>query len=325
MGDACADGSIGKPVFNAIRTPYVEMRANSGRFGEAKGKRQFQTSPAKKGQTVNPVGSGEFQYRSLYANTKFRETSKMHVKSRLKARSKFMTPNGFRYSSPMKKSATPGDTFGSFSTPNGEADPNARPESRQRTKVSNFETRNICTSPSKKGSYGTAGTLLGPMDNYLGGEYDVVKIGRKGELAEDKAKVGDRSAFVSTARRTSVFDADIYKDDMAPPPPSAMTRKEEVDEKLSTMKIFRPSSPTTASIVMNHSGSLNAFPAHVPDPLDDRRTSRAVTPSRRQPVEVATRRLPESLRSRKPFVPSTIGKKPLTPSVATMNLAASHR
>lgn len=101
--DSIKDGSMSKAKYSAIHVPHVDVKKQMSGHGDIKGARQFQTAPPKKGQTANTVGYGACEYRSLYANQPYRETHKEHVRSRMEAKKKFMTSNGFVYSSPAKR------------------------------------------------------------------------------------------------------------------------------------------------------------------------------------------------------------------------------
>jgi hypothetical protein len=86
--------------------------------------------------------------------------------------------HGFKYSSPTKKSSTPGDAYATVAQANDPAFPpmGTYPAKGNRTKVSTEnlkEFRNIQTSPSKKGMggyVGHPGVLLNPFPKFESGD-----------------------------------------------------------------------------------------------------------------------------------------------------------
>ena len=84
------------------------------------------------------------------------ENHKLQARSRQGGKSKFLTPNGFVYASPMKKSASPGDMNGTFSKspPEHLPDGTAPPMRRNKVDVDVIARRNIQTSPGKRGGFG---------------------------------------------------------------------------------------------------------------------------------------------------------------------------
>ena len=103
------DGSFGKTMPLCVGDPYHDPKM-SGTHGVSKGQRQFLTTPGKKGQTANAVGYGPLEFKTLFSGGKdqYEDPHKMHVKERLKNVRGNRTPNGFMYSSPMKRSTSQG-------------------------------------------------------------------------------------------------------------------------------------------------------------------------------------------------------------------------
>ena len=110
------DFLFSKPQFNCIGDPYKDPPMDPYKHGTSKGRRQFLTAPPKKGQTANAIGYGPLAYKPMYLPGKepFVENHKLQARNRVAGKGKFLTPNGFTYASPMKKSASPGDMCGTF-------------------------------------------------------------------------------------------------------------------------------------------------------------------------------------------------------------------
>lgn len=66
------------------------------------------------------------------------------------------------------------------------------------------------------------------------------------------------------------------------------------------------------------------FPERLPDPYDEKVVNRAMLPLRRNPVKVAMADLPESLKERKSFKPSSGPKTKLTRGTCLMGISKHH-
>lgn len=327
------DGSFGAPAFNCINDPYQDPKYMA--HGESKGKRQFLTAPAKKGQTASSIGYGPSDFKALYdgsgANREvYEDGHKKYARARLEARKKWRTPNGFGYSNPMKKSSSPGDITGTFNASYEHIAQSVEPKGRRERKTE-FNPKQILVHPQEKGGPGfSSGYCGGKIPTYVHHEYDAAHAMKKKERELHIAKTGERRAFISTSKRLDAFDANehcsaskVYSSDVPPKELSdfeKMTPKERAAITAESRKIFKPTSPHRHTVTSNHTGTLNGFPEYMADPVSPRTLQRAHTTLRRQPVKDATEKLSEKMKSRPPFMPTTIPKSGLQKSVMQMNL-----
>ena len=191
------DGSFGKTMPLCVGDPYHDPKM-SGTHGVSKGQRQFLTTPGKKGQTANAVGYGPLEFKTLFSGGKdqYEDPHKMHVKERLKNVRGNRTPNGFMYSSPMKRSTSPGSMEGTFRgviEHEGEGTYAAR---GRREKVENdvVAKRNVQTNPAKLGGFGVPNTLIGGNHEYMHSPYDAFGNAVRSERKKDKEKHGEKKA-----------------------------------------------------------------------------------------------------------------------------------
>lgn len=98
-------GLFSPPITSATMDPYVDKAKVAGRpHGSSKGLAQF-------GVSLKGIPG---KFNRLYEGEVYSSASKESTKDRLKGRDKFLTPNGFRHSSPLKKSSSKGDFNGTF-------------------------------------------------------------------------------------------------------------------------------------------------------------------------------------------------------------------
>lgn len=330
----CMDGSFGPAAFNCIGDPYSDPKMK-GTHGMSKGRRQFLTTPGKRGQTSNAIGYGPLEFKPMFLPGKdqYQDPHKPMSAVRKAGKDKFRTINGFGYSSPMKRSSGLGDDQATFRgqiehLPDGTY---VEKGVRGKIEVDVIATRNIQTSPGKRGGYGYAGTLLGGNVEYVASQYDAYQEMERKDHKKHQAKMGERKPFVSTAKRIECFDSNEHcaaskvfaldegvklrpkdqEDEMNPKERAEFRGQDQ-------MKIFRPSSPPKAG----HNGTLNPFPEAAPEPFDEHVIRRAQLPARRQPVMRQMAGMSEAIRERKPFRPSSGPRSALTRSVATMGLRA---
>lgn len=72
------------------------------------------------------------------------------------------------------------------------------------------------------------------------------------------------------------------------------------------------------------SRTFDKFTEQQPDPYDESVINRAMLPNRRHPVKAATKDLPESLRERKVFRPSSFPKSKLTKGTCLLGISKHH-
>lgn len=320
------DAFFSKPTFNCIGDPYHDPPLDPYKHGASKGVRQFLTSPAKKGQTANAIGYGPLEYKAMYLPGKepFQESFKYQASRRMEGRKKFIAPNGFVYSNPMKKSSAPGDTNGTFAgVIENMPESSFAQGARSKLDLDSIPRRNIQTSPGKRGGFGVAGTLIGGNPEYVGSEYsayeDMVRAGH----AKHRVACGERRPFTSTAKCVEFFDSNehcaaskIYSLDGCTLPAgnlddAAGRRMEDM-----TVNVFRPSSPAKQGF----NGTLSPFPTALHEPFDEKVIRRATLPVRRQPVSDGFKECSAAIKERKPFRPSHGPKAAPTRPLCTVGL-----
>lgn len=314
------DGSFSQPSYNSIGDPYVDCKEN--KVHSIKGQRQFLTSCSKKGQTGADWGDGHRKFSGVAGS--YEEKYKEESRYRLENTKKNLTPNGFKFSNPSKKSTSLGDYNGAFSK-GYENMPDGTYKARgiaKKFEPSALSKRNIITSPSRRGTYGYGGTLMG------GKEIEYFKPGVEPKMK--KKIVNDNGtdappAFKAVASRLDYFDSQehvaaskVYTWDSsctvrAPPAEESMTPKQRAEATMGdTSKQWKPA----------HTGTMafDKYPSQLPEPYDERIVNRAMLPSRRNPVKDATKHLPESLRERKAFRPSNGSKSKLTKGTSLVGI-----
>lgn len=216
----------------------------------------------------------------------------------------------------MKKSSSPGDSAGTFQG-NIEHLPENRAEgSRKKVDVSCITRRNILTSPGKCGGPGISGTLIGGKNiEYISSDYDAYEKALKKDRVLHRERMGDRRPFTSTTRRREFFDYGVFADPgAANRKPKEHTHKREPCD----FKVFRPSSPPKSG----YNGTLSPFPESMPEQFDDRERRLALLPMRRHPFKEAFKAIPDNLRERKPFRPTTGPRSSVVKPISTMRLRA---
>lgn len=337
MGDDAPrpiDGAFAKNTYNCIGEPYKDP-SMKGTHGETKGTKQFLTAPPKKGQTANAIGYGPLEFKPLYEAGKdpYEDPHKMYARARMKNREAHRTPNGFGYSSPMKRSSSPGDINATFRGVIEHLPDGSYPARGNREKIEKdvIASKNVITNPSKRGGFGVPGTLIGGNFEYKDSPYDAYGNSIRQDKKAHRDKMGEKKAFISTARRVECFDSNqhcaassIYSLEGVtlrnPDKLDTVTPKERAEIVLEQTKgshgIFKPSSPPKAGL----QGTLNSFTEHMEDPFNEKTFRRAQMPGRRMPVAEQMSQLPPSLKERKAFRPSSTPRTSVVRSVATMNI-----
>ncbi|CAK4082855.1 unnamed protein product [Aphanomyces euteiches] len=259
---------------------------------------QFLTTGPKEGQTGSNWGPGPRKFVGLSGS--YQEAYKLESQYRLENTKKNVKPNGFVFSSHTKKK-----------------------------QVGDGNRRNVLTSPVKKGTLGYTGTLIGGKSiPAMAAEFDSVRNAARKDMQYHKEKLGERKAFKSMSHELDYFDTNdhvaasrVYEwdDDCVKKPPEReelMNPKERAMAHAATYKSWKP----THAGKDGEPGTFEKFPERMPDPYDERVVTRAMLPNRRNPVEVATADLPESIRERKAFKPSSFPKKKFTKSTCLLGI-----
>lgn len=220
---------------------------------------------------------------------------------------------GFSYSSPMKKSSSPGDAQGTFQGRVAHV-PMGKP--RVEKTVNHHTTRpRLLVVPSKAGGPGVSGTLIGGQNvEYVSSDYDALKTKLKCEAKEHRMRVGGRRPFTAATRRTRFFDEKVYTDDRR----ATAVRRSSTPASHSgnAYHFFRPAGPAKNG----YNSTLSPFPESVPEQFDDKARRRAFVPLRRLPLTESCKYLPPHLKDRKPFRPASGPRSSTTRPISTMGL-----
>jgi hypothetical protein len=161
-------GLFSPPVVVAVGDPYIDPYKTAGRpHGMTKGVRQFGIG---KGIEKGP-------YPRLFEGEQYKSTSKVSAEDRMKDRAGFRTPNGFVYASPLKKSASVGDYYGTFTPKGYQHMPDGLHDRTAKSPFKKFAQRNVYTSPPKKttgvgGFQNTTPKILLSSFEYVESPYD---------------------------------------------------------------------------------------------------------------------------------------------------------
>ena len=149
MSKPFSGGLFSAPITNATMDPYIDKNKVSGRpHGQSKGMPQF-------GISVKGIPG---KFNRLYEGETFVGAAKQSAQERMKGREKFLTPSGFRHSSPIKKSSSKGDFFGTFrQKPPSYIPDGTYGERGSRVAIRESAPKNFYTNPPRK----AAGEALG--------------------------------------------------------------------------------------------------------------------------------------------------------------------
>lgn len=319
-------GEFDKPAFVGVGDPYVEHREKP--LHHIKGKKQFLTAGPKRGQTSGTLG-GTYTAKPLYEGEPYDDGGKRAARERAKAKAKFTNPRGFVPSSPGKRLHGSGTADGAFTAYEHLDDGGFAKPARRRPKDDDDSAtkRNIVTSPPKKGGPGFPGRGLASEPEYVPEPVDAAEARKKKERADERAKLGDRKPFVAmVASRGAPLDSGsalgvsgVYqKDEKCIPLPSDETQgktKKQLVEERKAKEPEKPFVPSTPGKRGPHA-TFAPFPERSKEVYDPRGPMLAMRPSRLAPAKDRTKHLPEKLRERPTFKPSSGPKSGVTKSVA---------
>ncbi|CCI45979.1 unnamed protein product [Albugo candida] len=312
------DGGFSDPSFISVGDPY-NKRAKAPQRSTESAQKPFVTSTSKAQTGFGPFHRLEGTYSEVY---------KVEAKVRNANTQKFLKPNGFVYSSPAKKHTGAGDQFGTFQNYETISSPtNARCSSK---KPEAEVKRNIFTAPSKRGTFGYAGTLIGGVNQEAwpadyGSEYRHAKK----DVERHQKIVKDKKAFKAASAAVDCFDAHEHAsaskvfswDDQclikAPDASELLNPKDRAITKANQFRAWRP----TDNPKQGKLGAFAKFPESHPDTYDEKAVSRAILPLRRNPVSFASKDIPAGLKDRKAFKPSSGPKSKLTPGICLAGIS----
>jgi hypothetical protein len=202
---------------------------------------QMKTSPSKKGGLNDALF--DKQFKSLSEGDKYVDSGTIDKRERVEASKKKITPDGFKFTSPGKRSSGLGGGDGCFTSypheteypvvRKGEAPPKHAPA-----------PRNILTSPPKKGGPGVPGVTIGPGVSYISDPVDGEKRMASTEV-KDKLQKFVGGPFKAACKRGDYFDSQpnvaaskVYSLDRALP---AKKTQEQPPPPITVP--FKPSSP----------------------------------------------------------------------------------
>lgn len=188
--------------------------------------------------------------------------------------------------------------------------------------------------PPKRGTFGYTGTMIGGSSGYeaIAAEFDSERVQARKDAEKHRQIMGDRKPLKSTTVGVDYFDSHEHVaapkllgwDDQCiakpPRPEELMNPKERAAARASTYKPWRPNNP----IKEGEEGVFEKFPERQPEPYDEILIKRAMQSNRRNPVKIATKDLPESLKERKPFKPNSGPKTKLTKGTCLLGIS-KHR
>jgi len=201
----------------------------------------MKTSPPKKGHLNDALF--DKSHKSLSEGDKYVDSGTIDKRERIESSKKKITPEGFKYTSPGKKSVGLGAGDGCFTSypheteypvvRKGEAPPKHTPA-----------PRNMVTSPPKKGGPGFPGVTLGKDYAYISDPVDGERRMASTEV-KDKMNKFVGGPFKAACRRVDYFDAQ---------PNVAASKVYSLDRPLPAKKVqeqapppivtpFKPSSP----------------------------------------------------------------------------------
>ncbi|KUF86248.1 Long-chain-fatty-acid--CoA ligase ACSBG2 [Phytophthora nicotianae] len=295
------DGGFSDLSFISVGDPYGQKKSKErGLGGDLK---PFLTCPPKKGQLAATFGPGFPKFDPL--GGEYAEQYKLEARRRLENTKTFVKPNGFSYSNPSQNHTGSGDYYGAFGK-----------YERDEDDIKKAMEENAAPKPNPKKNSTLIGGNLSAMDADYGSER------RAAKLIEDKHKaaIGDRKPFKSTTEGVDFFDSHEHvaasrvmgwDDQCLAKPPGAqelMNPKERAAARAPTYKAWKPNNPIKAG----EEGTFEKFPERLPEPYDEAIVNRAMLPNRRNPVKIATKDLPNALRERRAFKPSSGPKTKLT-------------
>lgn len=233
-----------QPSYNTIGDEYDKKVPASGADARVRGA-QFKTSPAKRGLGID-VGF-EKGVKSLSEGDKYVDPGAVEKRDRIERDKKKLTPEGFKFTNPGKRSAGLGNHYGCFDNGLKHETEYVVLKKGEIPDKSQPKPKNIITGPAKRGTYGYIGTTLGKGDEYryISDPYDAEKR-RQAQEAKENAKKMQAAAFKAATKRVDYFDSQpnvaaskIYSLDKPLP-----ARKPEPPAKVPAIaQPFKPSSP----------------------------------------------------------------------------------
>eukprot|EP01063_Lacrimia_lanifica_P032788 TRINITY_DN5663_c0_g3_i1.p2 TRINITY_DN5663_c0_g3~~TRINITY_DN5663_c0_g3_i1.p2 ORF type:complete len:301 (+),score=148.40 TRINITY_DN5663_c0_g3_i1:64-966(+) len=254
-------GVFKQETYISIGDEYDKKVVTSDRY-RGKG---FSTGPGKRGQGPDVTFS---KFRSINEGDKYVDPGTHEKKYRMEQEKKKITPNGFKYTSPGKKSCGSGNYYGTFTggdkRPKHETEYDVVRRGELPDKVKPTP-KNIVTGSSKKGTFGIADTCIGEPYKYQSDPYDAQ---HRRDIDEQRSALNKQigGPFKASSKGGGTFDkteqgsSRIYSLDRPLPP------KKETDTKKNRaiLVAFKPSSPGKRG----YNCTIGGFPEYKEDPLE---------------------------------------------------------
>lgn len=272
-------GTFSTPTFAGVGEPYNDK---TGLDHRASG-RQFVVNKQRAGQTGDNWNRGTYGrrigYQRLYEGETYVDPHTHRRRAALEEKKKNLTPDGFRYPNPNKKSSGLGNYWGCIGPKfKHEADFEVLKKGENPEEIQH-PLRQVLTNPAKKGYGGsTPGTIFGPGPRKgeqpkIGKEYehapdpyDMPRQAEKAERALAREKLAGRPPFKSGGHSLDFFDghksvaaSKVYTED-----PRIPEKPPEEKAPLAITAPFYPSKAPRSGIM----GTFNKFPVYLEDPLD---------------------------------------------------------
>ncbi|KAL1524763.1 hypothetical protein AB1Y20_019646 [Prymnesium parvum] len=276
-------GTFSTPTFAGVGEPYND---SMGADSRARG-RQFSTNKSRKGQTGDNWNRGVGRRQTheiLFEGEKYVDPNTYQRKWKIEEAKKNLTPNGFLYSNPNKKSSGLGGYWGCIGKSFEHMPDYDVLLKEQKPQEVQHESRQVITNPPKRGyGYSTPGLAFGPplrrnevprVGKWGGAEYehspDPYDMARQYERAErqyNQEQIAGRPPFKSVSHSVDFFDqkkgvaaSSVYTEDPRVPERPAP----ESESKAISAAAFYPARAPKSG----HAGTFNKFPPYIEDPFD---------------------------------------------------------
>lgn len=275
-------------------------------------------------QIAGGVGIKSKFYR-LYEGEEYKSQSKLDSLTRMAGKKKFLTTNGFRHTSGKKLSSCAGDWTDTFQRKPPVYIPEREPRG-PRQKKEEFKSRLVYTQPPKNacGSPFSTPNIHFTKFQYASSPYDSAEKVERARTAEGRRKVDGKPAFKTVSMGKSVLLKPIKSDGgdsgngtgaadsgagASRPGTVASstdgTRKKGGGEDDGEMKPFIPSHTTRSGAEYS---TFSHFPVRQLDPYDDKTLRSAQSTGRMLPMTEQLKDLPEVIRERRPWSPTSPAK-----------------
>lgn len=189
------------PTFTSVGDDY-DKKINSGK---PKPGRCFVTSGPKQGMGIDVTF--EKAYKSIHEGDPYIDPGTAERRAKLESSKKRVVPEGFKLSSPPQKASGLGGYFGTFQKqPIPHETDYIVPRKGDKPARREPAPRPIFTAPTRKGTYGVAGTLLSKEGTeYVADFYDAKKVSEK-EDHEKHKKLMKGAPWKGCGRKGFTFD-----------------------------------------------------------------------------------------------------------------------